>query len=119
MPGVLFGPAIVGILVDRADFSEQYAGWAMAYQSIGSATALLIISSFIHSLDLKRLAFITLIFAFILEIYCSFNSTACKYFLTHNLARESLCRERSPEIPKSSDASMWVKPSMDTNMKTW
>ena len=81
MPGILFGPAIVGILVDHADFNEQYAGWAMAYQSIGSATALLIISSFIHRLDLKKLAFITLIFAFILEIYCSFNSSPVFSFL--------------------------------------
>ena len=53
MPGILFGPAMVGILVDHANFSEQYAGWALAYQSIGSAATLLIISSFIHRLDLS------------------------------------------------------------------
>ena len=81
MPGILFGPAMVGILVDHANFSEQYAGWALAYQSIGSATTLLIISSFIHSLDLKKLAFITLTFAFILEIYCSFKTSPDFSFL--------------------------------------
>lgn len=81
MPGVLFSPAMVGILVDYADFNEQYAGWAIAYQSIGSATALLIISSFIHSIDLKKLALITLIFAFILEIYCSFKPSPEVSFL--------------------------------------
>jgi membrane protein DedA with SNARE-associated domain len=45
MPGVLFGPAIVGILVDHGSFSEEYAGWVMAFGALGSAVTLLIISN--------------------------------------------------------------------------
>ena len=55
MPGVLFGPAIVGILVDHGSFSEEYAGWVMAFGALGSAVTLLIISGFIHRINLNRL----------------------------------------------------------------
>jgi hypothetical protein len=53
MPGVLFGPAMVGILVDHGNFSEEYAGWVMAYGSFGSAITLLIISVYIHHLNIS------------------------------------------------------------------
>jgi len=81
MPGILFGPAMVGILVDHGSFSEQYAGWVMAYGSLGSAITLLVISNFIHRINLKQLAYISLSLAVILDIYCSYVVAPDFYFL--------------------------------------
>ena len=81
MPGILFGPAMVGILVDHGSFSEQYAGWVMAYGSFGSAITLLVISNFIHRINLKQLAYISLSLAVILDIYCSYVVAPDFYFL--------------------------------------
>ena len=81
MPGVLFGPAIVGILVDHGSFSEEYAGWVMAFGALGSAVTLLIISGFIHRINLKRLAYISLFLAVILDAYSAFNANPEVYFL--------------------------------------
>ena len=50
MPGVLFGPAMVGILIDHGDFSEEFAGWVMAFGSAGSALTLIVISGYIHQI---------------------------------------------------------------------
>lgn len=81
MPGVLFGPAMVGILVDHGNFSEEYAGWVMAYGSFGSAITLLIISVYIHHLNLKQLAYVCLFFTMIIDIYSAFNAKPEFYFL--------------------------------------
>ena len=54
MPGILFGPAMVGILIDHGDFSEEFAGWVMAFGSAGSALTLIIISGYIHQINLKK-----------------------------------------------------------------
>ena len=56
MPGILFGPAMVGILIDHGDFSEEFAGWVMAFGSAGSALTLIIISGYIHQINLKKLS---------------------------------------------------------------
>ena len=71
MPGVLFGPAMVGILVDQANFSESYAGWVMAYGSAGSALTLIVISGYIHRINLKKLSYVCLSIAVLIDIYCS------------------------------------------------
>ena len=71
MPGVLFGPAMVGILVDQANFSESYAGWVMAYESAGSALTLIVISGYIHRINLKKLSYVCLSIAVLIDIYCS------------------------------------------------
>ena len=71
MPGVLFGPAMVGILVEHGGFSENYAGWVMAYGSAGTALTLIIISGFIHRIDLKKLSYISLSIAVLIDLYCS------------------------------------------------
>ncbi len=71
MPGVLFGPAMVGILVDHANFSESYAGWVMACGSAGSALTLIVISGYIHRINLKTLSYICLSIAVLIDIYCS------------------------------------------------
>ena len=81
MPGILFGPAMVGILVDHGSFSEEYAGWVMAYGSFGSAIALLVISGFIHRINLKQLSYVSLSLAVILDIYCSYIVAPDFYFL--------------------------------------
>ena len=81
MPGVLLGPAIVGILVDNANFSENYAGWAMACSSAGSALTLIVISGFMHQINLKQLSYICLSLAFIIDIYCSFKVDPSIHFL--------------------------------------
>lgn len=71
MPGILFGPAMVGILVDQANFSESYAGWVMAYGSAGSALTLIVISGYIHRINLKKLSYVCLSIAVLIDIYCS------------------------------------------------
>ena len=71
MPGILFGPAMVGILVDQANFSESYAGWVMAYGSAGSALTLIVISGYIHRINLKKLSYVCLSIAVFIDIYCS------------------------------------------------
>ena len=81
MPGVLLGPAIVGILVDNANFSENYAGWAMACSSAGSALTLIVISGFMHQINLKQLSYICLSLAFLIDIYCSFKVDPSIHFL--------------------------------------
>ena len=81
MMPVLIGPAIVGTLVDHGGFSEEYAGWVMAFGSFGSALTLLIISVYIHRLNLKRLAYVCLFLAIFIDLYSSFNAKPEFYFL--------------------------------------
>ncbi len=71
MPGILFGPAMVGILVDQGNFPENYAGWVMAYGSAGSALTLIIISGYIHRINLKKLSYVCLSIAILIDLYCS------------------------------------------------
>jgi hypothetical protein len=91
MPGVLFGPAMVGILVDHGNFSEEYAGWVMACGSFGSAITLLIISVYIHHLNLKQLAYVCLFFTMIIDIYSAFNAKPDLVYLksAHKYAKNS------------------------------
>ena len=72
MPGVLFGPAMVGILIDHGDFSEEFAGWVMAFGSAGSALTLIVISGYIHQINLKKLSYACLSIAVVIDLYCSF-----------------------------------------------
>ena len=72
MPGILFGPAMVGILIDHGDFSEEFAGWVMAFGSAGSALTLIIISGYIHQINLKKLSYACLSIAVLIDLYCSF-----------------------------------------------
>jgi len=81
MPGVLFGPAMVGILVDHGNFSEEYAGWVMACGSFGVAVLLMFISVRIHKLNLKKLAGLSLGVVVIIDIYSSFSANPDLYFL--------------------------------------
>jgi predicted MFS family arabinose efflux permease len=62
---------MVGILVDQANFSESYAGWVMAYGSAGSALTLIVISGYIHRINLKKLSYVCLSIAVLIDIYCS------------------------------------------------
>lgn len=86
MPGVLFGPAMVGILVDQANFTESYAGWVMAYGSAGSALALIVISGYIHRINLKKLSYICLSLAVLIDIYCSLSVEPSFSFLALRFA---------------------------------
>lgn len=61
-------PAMIGVLVDNAGMSEQWAGWSASANFMASAVVGLFMALRVHHLDLRRLSTWALTFAIVADL---------------------------------------------------
>ena len=79
-------PAMVGILVDEGGLSEATAGWLAALGAIGGAGISLVMAVRMHRIPPRKVAFIAITCAVILDALSAFNVGATTFFFALRLA---------------------------------
>ena len=74
-------PAMIGVLVDKAGMSDSFAGWTASAHFMASAFMSLALSVRVHTLNLRRVAAITLACAVIADLVSAFTATEPMLFL--------------------------------------
>jgi len=74
-------PAMVGVLVDEAAFSESFAGWASSANFFGFSLVALLMAFQMHRVDLRRMATIGLAAAVVTDVASAFLAAPSAAFL--------------------------------------
>lgn len=73
-------PAMIGVLVDNAGMSEQWAGWSASANFLASAVVGLIVALRVHHLNLRRLSTWALTFAIVADLASGFTAGSTTLF---------------------------------------
>jgi len=73
-------PAMIGVLVDNAGMSEQWAGWSASANFLASAIVGLLIALRVHRLNLRRLSTWALTFAIAADLASGFTAGSTMIF---------------------------------------